>query len=316
MPYRYNTIDVIVGVGMCAIVFGALLFFVASMGSFQAAAQAPVPVEQPFGVDTGMTWLQPALGDAIVERTLLDIRSDRALEQAAAEWNRATLAHQAFQAAESPMAGVMRRAAALPEEHAARVQTVMGRAIVNFTKRGIRSETFSADLYLSGFNDAMIRATEARGARMDEEFASTWQATLGREIVSAVQTHRRWAESVQEQLGSAIVRLTHAQASAEEALAGSQYQLASLVVAAIRTDALSERLARLAAIEAPPAEPAAPATQVAAWPEVPMSVLIAAAFALMVVFFTGLSLSGISRERKALEAMQRDSARWVYRLAS
>ena len=27
MSYRYNTIDIIVGVGMCAIVFGALLFF-------------------------------------------------------------------------------------------------------------------------------------------------------------------------------------------------------------------------------------------------------------------------------------------------
>ena len=33
MSYRYNTIDIIVGVGMCAIVFGALLFFVAANGT-------------------------------------------------------------------------------------------------------------------------------------------------------------------------------------------------------------------------------------------------------------------------------------------
>ncbi len=316
MSYRYNTIDVIVGVGMCAIVFGALLFFVASSGTFLLASEPAIPVERPFGVQVGMMWLQPALGQAIVERTLLDLRSDQAIAQAAAEWNRATLAHQTFQAAESPVAAVMRRAAILPEEHAARVQTVMGRAIVNFTKRGIRSEALSADLYLSAYNDNMIRATEARGARMNDEFASTWQATLGREITRAIQNYRNWDESVQTQLGAAIMRLTHAQAVSEETLADSQYQLASLVVAAIRTDALSERLAQLAAIEAPPAEPAVAATQAAAWPEIPMSVVMAAALALMVVFFTGLSLSGIRRERKALEAMQRDSARWVYRLAA
>ena len=37
MSQRYNTIDIIVGVGMCAIVFGGLLIFFAANGTYQAA---------------------------------------------------------------------------------------------------------------------------------------------------------------------------------------------------------------------------------------------------------------------------------------
>jgi hypothetical protein len=53
-----------------------------------------------------------------------------------------------------PFAFVMDRAATVPQEHDARVQTVMGRTIVNFTQRGIRSGVLSADLYLSDYNQA------------------------------------------------------------------------------------------------------------------------------------------------------------------
>ncbi len=42
MSHRYNTIDIIVGVGMCAIVFGALLIFFAANGTYQAATPQPI----------------------------------------------------------------------------------------------------------------------------------------------------------------------------------------------------------------------------------------------------------------------------------
>lgn len=71
MSYRYTTIDVIVGVGMCAIVFGALLLFVAATGTFQAPL-AYAPIEEPMAIEAGMTMLQPALGQAIVERAILN----------------------------------------------------------------------------------------------------------------------------------------------------------------------------------------------------------------------------------------------------
>jgi hypothetical protein len=92
-----------------------------------------------------------------------------------------------------------------------RVQAVMGRAIVNFTARGIRSGVLSADQYLSDYNTRMFCTTEASGQRLDHEFASTWQATLGRRIVDASKNHRWQACAIQERLGTAILHVTQAQ---------------------------------------------------------------------------------------------------------
>ncbi|MGQ0809818.1 MAG: hypothetical protein ACT4OO_01150 [Nitrospiraceae bacterium] len=317
MSYRYTTIDIIVGVGMCAIVLGALLFFVAANGTFQVAALQPIPVEQNSGVLVGMTLLQPALGQAIVEHVLLERRADRGIAEAAVEWNRATLAHHDLQSTPgSPFMSVMRDAVTVPGAHAARVQSVMGRAIVNFTKRGIRSEVLSADQYLSGYNDNMIHATEARGQRLDQEFSATWQAILGHRIVEAARDYSRLVGSIQERLGAAILHMTQAQTMSEEAGAENQDQLGSLVVAAIRTDAVADRVARLAGVQSTPEEAAIASSQAASWPEIPMGYLMAAALGLAAIFFGGLSLAATGRERKALAEMRHENARWVYRLAA
>jgi hypothetical protein len=317
MGYRYNTVDIIVGVGMCAIIFGALLIFVAANGTYQAALPQPVSIEEPAGIHLGMTWLQPALGRALVDQTIFERRAAQVIAQSASEWNRATLAHHEWQSFPGgPFGAVMRRAAEVPADHMARVQTVMGRSIVNFTRRGIRSGVLSADRELSDFNANMIRATEARGLRLDHEFASTWQATLGRHIVDAFQSYTRQAEAIQERLGTALLHVTRAQQSSEEVRAANQGQLASLIMAAVRTEALLDRLTLLAAIESFPEDTAVPSTEPASWPEIPMGYVIVAGLLLAAVFFGGLSLAAHSRETKALAEMKHLAARWVYRLAA
>lgn len=64
MSHRFNTIDIIVGVGMCAIVFGALLLFFAAHGTYQVAIPQPISTEQPVGIGYEMTalslpWVKP-----------------------------------------------------------------------------------------------------------------------------------------------------------------------------------------------------------------------------------------------------------------
>lgn len=317
MSYRYNTIDIIVGVGMCAIVFGALLFFVAATGTFQVAPIAYTPIEQPTGILAGMTMLQPALGQAIVDQALFERRANQVMAQSASEWNRATLAHHEFQSLPGgPFGAVMRQAATVPADHMARVQGVMGRAIVNFTARGIRSGVLSADQYLSDYNTGMIRATEAWGQRLEQEFASTWQATLGREIVDAIQHYTERAGAIQERLGTAILYVAQAQTGSEEVRGAQQEQLASLVVAAVRTEALADRVTLLATIESFPEDTAVAFTEPASWPEMPMGYLIAASLMLAAVLFGGLSLTAQSRETKALAETRHHAARWVYRMAA
>lgn len=317
MPYRYNTIDIIVGIGMCAIVFGALLFFVAANGTLQTAIPQPVSLEQPAGIELGMTWLQPALGQALVDQTIFERRTNQVIAHSAAEWNRATLAHHELQSLPGgPFGAVMRQAATVPANHMARVQGVMGRAIVNFTRRGIRSGVLSADQSRSDYNIRMIRATEARGQRLNHNFASTWQATLGRGIVEAIQNYTERAGAIQEQLGTALLHVAQAQTGSEEVRAAQQEQLASLVMAAVRTEALTDRLTLLAAIESFPEETAVAFTEPASWPEMPMGYLIAASLMLAAVFFGGLSLTARSRETKALAEMKHHAATWVYRIAA
>ncbi len=185
MTYRYSGIDIIVGFGMCAIVFGALFLFVATTGTFLVATP-PAMDDQFSSSANGMVWLQPALGQAIVERTLLQRLSDRITAQATLEWDQALLAHYSLQSLPGgPFGFIMDRAATMPDDHAARVQAVMGRSIVNGTRRGVRSGVLSADQYLSDYNRDMIGTAEQLGGRMHGEFMATWQPLLGRWIVDA-----------------------------------------------------------------------------------------------------------------------------------
>ena len=317
MSHKYTSIDVIVGVGLCAIVFGALLLFVAVSGTFQTAPVAYAPLDQPTGLAAGLAMLQPALGQAIVERAILARHSNQGMTEAVAEWNKATLAAQSLQSIPGgPFGSILRDAATVPDRHAARVQTVMGREIVNFTKRGVRSEMLSANQYLSQYNDRMIRTAKARGELLDREFTSTWQATLGHRIVAAAQDYRGLSLSIQEQLGRAILRVTHLQATLEERWAQNEYQLASLIVAAVRTGALTDRLTQLAIVEPTPAPAVVASQDQASLPHIPVAVLAAATLGLVAIFFAGLTMAATIRERKAMAEMNRNNSRWVYRIAA
>jgi hypothetical protein len=315
MPYRFNSVDILVGVGLCAIVFGAMALIVATSGALLISGPLPGAIEEGMP-STEAAWLQPALGKAIVERALLQQRTDQITASATAEWNQALTAHRSFEAIPGgPFGFVMDRAATVPREHAARVETVTGRTIVNFTQRGIRSGVLSADLYLSDYNQSMIAAAEARARRMHEEFSSTWQAVLGRWIVEVSREHMRRMAEVQEQLGAAIVHVAQARMGLEGAWAANQYQLGSLMVAADRMPAVGDHGVMMASGDRARPEAAA-SIRLPVIPDVPAGYLLGAAMILCVVFFGGLLLSAAAREAKAAAEARRNAGRWVYRMAA
>ena len=309
MPYRFNSVDLIVGVGLCGIVFGAMVLVVATSGAFLVTGPS-VGVMEEVLPSTEAAWLQPELGRAIVERAVLQQRTDQITASATAEWNQAMAAHRSLQAVRGgPLAFIMDRAVTVPQEHAARVQAVTGRAIVNFTQRGVRSGMLSADLYLSDYNQGMIAAAESRAQRMHAEFDSTWQSVLGRWIVEVTREHLRRTADVQEQLGTAIVHVAQARMGLEGAWASNQYQLGSLMAAADRMPAIGDQ-GQLSASTGPEI------TSAMRWiPDIPAAYLIAAALVLCGVFFAGLLLSAAAREAKALAESRRNAGRWVYRMA-
>lgn len=316
MTYRYSGIDIIVGFGMCAIVFGALFLFVATTGTFLVATP-PALVDQFAQPGNGMGWLQPALGQAIVERALLQLASDRVTAQATLEWDQALLAHYSLQSIPGgPFGFIMDRAATMPDDHAARVQAVMGRSIVNGTRRGLRSGILSADQYLSDYNRDMIGAAEQWGGRMQGAFAATWQTLLGRWIVDAGRDYAVRAAGVQEQLGVAIVHVAQARMGLEEAWAVNQYQLGSLLAAVDRAATMTEPADRIMVARVAPMGSTAVPEQAMTWSGIPLGYLFAAMIGLGAVFFSGLRLSAMSREAKALADLRRERDRWVYHLAA
>lgn len=316
MPYRYNTIDIIVGVGMCAILFGALLIFLAVNGTYQAVQPQTLTLEQATDVKSGMGALQPVLGQAIVDQSLFERRANQTLAQSVSEWNRVTMAYHDLQSGSSGFLGsVLKQAVIMPTDHLARVQGVMGRAIVNLTTRGVRTGLLSADQYDSAFNIDMIRAIEARGQRLHHEFASTWQATLGRRIVEAALYDWIQTRAIQERLGSALVQVAHAQMSIDKGSAAQQEQLASLIFAAVRSETPTNSISVSTPIGLSSAGEAIVSREPMAWPEVPMGYLLLAGFMLAAVFLGGLSIAAQSREARVLAQMRRDAERWAFRMA-
>ena len=317
MTYRYNALDVIVGVGMCAIMFGALFFFIAASGTMFPLF-VPDSSDRLTATSDEMVWLQPALGQAVVEQSLLQMRTDQMTAAAISEWNQAMLTHRRFLAvADHPLKGVFEQTRMVPMEHAARVQAVMGRYIVNFTRRAVKSGVLSSNKYVSDYNIAMIDKAEALGQRMDEEFASTWQAVVGRAIVASVQDASSRAMAIQEQLGSAIVHRTLVQTGLDDAWARNQYQMGSLMAALDRSGLSTDRQITIAAAQPVARVSSEPLTvETIVWPDIPMGYVIAAAFGLCAVFFGGLILAGSYREARALVEARRNASRWVYRMAS
>ena len=319
MSYRYNTTDIIVGVGMCAILFGGLLLFLAANGTYQAVLPQALALEQSSEI-TGMSALQPALGQAIVEQALSERRNNRTMAQSVSEWNRATMAHHELQSGSRGLLGVtLNQAAAVPADHLARVQGVMGQGIVNFTTRGVRHGLLSADQYGTMYNMKMIGAIQVQGQRLHDQFTSTWQATLGRRIVEAAQHDWLQAGAIQERLGWAVVQVVRAQMNSEEGQAMQQEQLASLIFASVRNEVMTDRPMQptVAVPSAVPSENIAVAfTESASWPEIPMTYLIAAGLLLATVFLGSLTMAAQSREAKALAQLKRDADRWAFRMAT
>jgi len=184
-----------------------------------------------------MDWLQPVLGQAIVDHTLLEREHAKAAAAAITELEGLTLERNRWQNSPYGYLESLTTGASWAEvEHAARVQAVMGRSIVNFTRREVRSGVWSSVERAVHDNSHMIGATESMGQKMDAAFLANWQLNLGRGIVAAVQESEKRSTLRQERLGMAIVEVATVQSVYEPVRAAIQEQLGSATVVATLTE--------------------------------------------------------------------------------
>lgn len=299
MGRKYDLVDVMAAIGLVATLFGGYLLVTAADGFWQAPI-APPTNTAIVGSDptSGMQYLQPVLGQAIVQDLLLDREAGSVLSASAMELNRAVSESELMSTTLlSPL--VLAELAAFGQEvdHRARMQYVMGKAVVNQTRRGISSGILSADQYAGEFNTNLIRTAELTGQRMHDQFEATRQAVLGRSIIDAIQDEDRMTAAVQERIGRAVVQVTQAQENYAAAKAGRQIQLASATMAAMRTDALMDRLALLEEISA---DRTIVANHRSASADVSRGSLILACVGLIALFVGGLAFSSRKGEVESI----------------
>ena len=232
MQQRFEFMDLIVAVGLCATIVASGVLFMAANG-MQIRTVGWGSMAQPTGNLTGMDLLQPVLGQAIVDHALLERRHEKdaaaatiKLDGLVLEWNQ--WQHSPYGYLDSITTG----ASWAEAEHTARVQAVMGRSIVNFTGRGVRNGLWASVERAAHDNLHMIRVTEALGQKMGNAFIANWQPNIGRGIVAATQDSENRSSLRQEQLGTAILRVATIQEGYEPVRAAIQEQLGSATVAA------------------------------------------------------------------------------------
>jgi hypothetical protein len=286
-------VDLMVVVGVCATAIAAHFFFIAANGTLQRAVRGSETVSQSPNIMQAMEWLQPALGQALTQDTSLTREASQKIMEAAMQLNRAIVAVELTKASDSVWLEQIRlEAVRATSEHTARVQYVLGRSIVDFTTRGVRT----GPSILPDYSRRMIDRTRARGERLEAQFRDTEQSRLGREIMFVTQQLQRLREQVQQRLGQSIVALTATQHRYQVEFATLQEQIGAIAVASARTEIRSELLERLAAASYPRAETstfAAPRS----WPDVPVSLMFTAVGMLTAIFLVGLRLAFGSPEQ-------------------
>lgn len=290
MKRSFEAIDLAVAVGVIVTVFGGYLMFMASSGTFQPMGTEEIAVGQTPNIEVAIQYVEPALGQAIVDDTILEHQMGKALAREVRELNRVSMIDQRLRTAPVGFADRIRAyAISVEKDHMARTQWAMGRGLVTATARGVHSGALSAQ-YLDGdFNRMIISQALFLGGRMDEAFWTGWQERLGEMIVASSQDYQRLREQIQQRIGSSIVAVAQVQDGYLQKQGAVQMQLASAAIAAIHGEQIAERFAHLAAADFGTRTEMSSAMESHSWPEVPMGVFLMASVMLIGIFVAGIA---------------------------
>lgn len=303
MRRQLEPIDLMVAIGVFATVIGGYFMFMSADGVIEGLTPASAANESMMSSPTGATqWVQPALGQAIVDSALIERSQNETLQEAVRTLNRTLLTAQyTEEASRTAIDDAIANINRLDADHAARVQYVLGRAIAIGTARGVRSGLVEADAVTTAYNHRLIETTEAMGNRMASDYMSGRESRIGWAIVDTTRGLEALAEEIQPRLGTAVVGVLSAQEQAMEAKGAAQTQLALVALASIHDEEVADRFGTLAMAERP-----MQTTMVAearSWPETPVGWLTVGSLALIGVFVVGLFLP-IGRPEPIMTAEQ------------
>jgi hypothetical protein len=182
MDRTFKSIDLTTSVALLATVFGIVLclFLLFAPATFGKNPPEPV-VNTSVDFQVSLRWIQPLLGQAIVEDTLIKQQYRHSIGDLAATPEHRTLAKHPTQE-KLFEAAFTAHIDSLETDHSTRVQWVMGRLIVTFTSPRNRTGTAKADDSAREANQRVIALAQETGAKLDDMFKADRRARLGTRI--------------------------------------------------------------------------------------------------------------------------------------
>lgn len=220
-------VDLIVAAGAVATVFGALFIVLSTNGSF-------IPTVRPEAVNLDANqWVQPALGQTLVEVAVLERKRSEETAKVANKLDQTARTAQALSRGDSRIKNLTKQVEQVRVEKTARAEFVKGRTVVNFTSRAVKTHVLPGQ---AEFNHRMIDSAANAGDRIEKEFQRTEQSSLGAAIVAETQSQIEATGRTQEQVGAAIMTVALVRDHYENAMASAQERLGFLVSGMARTD--------------------------------------------------------------------------------
>lgn len=193
--------DLTTSVALLATVVGIVLclFFLFAPTTFGKNLPETV-VNGPVDIQVSLRWIQPILGQAIVEDTLLKQQYGNHIDDLVPTPKRTTLegrpTHE--KVLETAIASHIEN---LEADHSTRVQWILGRLIVTFTSQGIRTGMVTADKSADEPNRRIIALAQETGTKLDDAFKAERQARIGTTIVSETLPRARGTDNSLERVG-------------------------------------------------------------------------------------------------------------------
>lgn len=201
MDRTFKFIDPVTSVALIATVVGIVLCLFLLFTPTTFGKDLPeVAVSRSVDSQVSMRWIQPILGQAIVEDTLIKRQHGNHIGDLVTTPKRTTLAGQLTREKVLRTA-ISAQIESLEADHATRVQWILGRLIVTFTSQGVRTGMVTADKSADEPNRRIIALAREAGIKLDDAFKAERQANTGTTIVTETLSQARGTDHSLDRVG-------------------------------------------------------------------------------------------------------------------
>ena len=188
-------IDPITSVALLATVVGIVLclFFLFAPTTF-GKNLPEIIVYGAVDNQVSMRWIQPILGQAIVEDTLIKQQYGNYIEGLVPTPKHTTLAGHLTRG-KSLRTAISAQIEGLEADHTTRMQWILGRLLITFTGQGFRTGMVTADTSGDEPNRRIIALVREAGIKLNDAFKAERQANIGTAIVTETPAQPRGTDN-------------------------------------------------------------------------------------------------------------------------